>query len=168
MNKGSKEPFPTLFFSPLSGYIYSGSLWFSTMPHANYKRRVSFDLWDLGCWIWAITETKSFGIQGWAKNRRVHLLKSKRQKLLLTKKLESLDASLCKPITFLSHTSATIVRYNKLYNRENAGAMLPPPRVRPIVILSHEQPPRLLASVTNPWIRWWLEKKHTKNGEVIS
>lgn len=114
MNKGSKEPFPTLFPPPLSGYIYSGSLWFGTMPHANYKRRVSFDLWDLGCWIWAITETKSFGFQGEAKNRRVHLLKPKRKKkLLLIKKLESLDASLCKPITFLSHTSATIVRYNK-------------------------------------------------------
>lgn len=114
MNKGSKEPFPTLFPPPLSGYIYSGSLWFGTMPHANYKRRVSFDLWDRGCWIWAITETKSFGCQGEVKNRRVHLLKPKRkQKLLLIKKLESLDASLCKPITFLSHTSATIVRYNK-------------------------------------------------------
>lgn len=161
MNKGSKNLFP-LFFPSLSGYIYSGSLWFGTMPHANYKRWVSFDLWDLGCWIWAITETKSFGFQGYAKNRRVHLLKPKRKKLLLIKKLESLDASLCEPITFLSHTSATIVRYNKWCNGQNVGTMLPPPRVRPIIILSHEQPPRSLASVTNPLIRWWPEKKKQK------
>lgn len=61
MNKGSKEPFPP-FFPSLSGYIYSGSLWFGTIPHANYKRRVSFDLWNLSCWIWAITATKSFSL----------------------------------------------------------------------------------------------------------
>lgn len=42
------------------------------------------------------------------------------------------------------------------------GTILPPPRVRPIIILSHEQPPRSLASMTNPWIRWWPDKKTQK------
>lgn len=49
-----------LFSPPLSGYIYSGSLWRGTMPHTNYTRQASFDLWDLGRCICAIIETKSF------------------------------------------------------------------------------------------------------------
>lgn len=58
MNKGSKAPFFWPTFFTLSGYIYSWSLWLSTMPHTAITHGRLFHLCDPGWCTRASIETK--------------------------------------------------------------------------------------------------------------
>lgn len=58
MNKGSKVPFFWHTFFTLSGYIYSWSLWLSTMPHTAITHGRLFHLCDPGWCTRASIETK--------------------------------------------------------------------------------------------------------------